>query len=82
VSKLSDEIKQCIIKKLEIIEYTNMYNFEEENKMTFGKGYDMNFVNAQTYHVHIHEKRNIPQDEFFPVTICIKILPLVMSTQS
>ena len=33
--------------------------------MTFGKGYDVNFVDAQTYHIHVREKGNIPQDEIY-----------------
>jgi len=65
VSKLSDEIKQIITKKLETIGYRNMYNSETETKMTFGKGYDLNVVNTQTYHAHIREKGNVPQDEIY-----------------
>ena len=63
--KLTDEIKQFITKKLEMIGYGNMYHSEKEKKMTFGKGYDANFVCAQTYHAHIREKGNKPQDEIF-----------------
>ncbi|MDR1761639.1 MAG: GrpB family protein [Bacteroidales bacterium] len=65
VPRLNDEIKQFIIKKLETIGYGNMYNAETENKMTFGKGYDKNCVCIQTYHIHIREKVNTPQDEIY-----------------
>ncbi len=65
VSKLTEEIKQIITKKLESIGYGNMQNAEKENKMTFGKGYDMNNVCTQTYHIHIREKGNTPQDEIY-----------------
>ena len=63
VSKLSNEIKQTITKKLETIGYGNMYNSEKDNKMTFGKGYDENYSRTQSYHVHIREKGNSPHDE-------------------
>jgi GrpB-like predicted nucleotidyltransferase (UPF0157 family) len=65
VSKLSDEIKRHITQKMEMIGYGNMYNSEKENKMTFGKGYDLNVVCTQTYHVHIREKGDKPQDEIY-----------------
>jgi GrpB-like predicted nucleotidyltransferase (UPF0157 family) len=65
VPKLSDEIKQVITKKLETIGYGNMYNSEKEKKMTFGKGYDVDLINTQTYHAHIREKGNMPQDEIY-----------------
>lgn len=65
ITKLNDNIKQVITQKLEILGYGNMYNTDEENKMTFGKGYDENYVYTQTYHIHIREKGNIPQDEIF-----------------
>jgi len=65
VLNLSNEIKQVIIEKLEKIGYGNMYNAEKENKMTFGKGYGENSVNLQTYHVHIREIGNMPQDEIY-----------------
>ena len=65
VSKLNDELKQDITKKLETIGYGNMYNAEKENKMTFGKGYVENHVCTQTYHVHIREKGDTPQDEIY-----------------
>ncbi|MDR2084183.1 MAG: GrpB family protein [Bacteroidales bacterium] len=63
VSKLSEELKQTITKKMENIGYRNMHNAEKENKMTFGKGYYENYTCTQTYHVHIREKDNLPQDE-------------------
>ena len=63
--KLSDEIKQFITKRLETVGYGNMHNSETETKMTFGKGYDLTVVSAQTYHVHIREKGNMPQDEIY-----------------
>jgi len=63
VSKLTDELKQIITQKLGTIGYGNMENAEKENQMTFGKGYDENDKCLQTYHVHIHEKGNSPQDE-------------------
>ena len=65
VSNLNDEIKQFITEKLERIGYGNMYNAEKENEMTFGKGYDENYVCMQTYHAHIREKGNMPQNEIF-----------------
>jgi GrpB-like predicted nucleotidyltransferase (UPF0157 family) len=33
--------------------------------MTFGKGYDEHYACTQTYHVHIREKGNTPQDEIY-----------------
>jgi len=65
VSNLSDEIKQVITQKLETIGYGNMRNAEKENEMTFGKGYDENYVCTQTYHLHIREKGKTPQDEIY-----------------
>jgi len=65
VTNLSDEIKQFVIQKLEMIGYINMYNAEKENKMTFGKGYDENYVYIHSYHIHIREKGNKPQDEIY-----------------
>ena len=65
VSNLNNEIKQIITEKLEKIGYGNMYNAEKEKEMTFGKGYDKSSVNLQTYHVHIGEKKDMPQDEIF-----------------
>jgi GrpB-like predicted nucleotidyltransferase (UPF0157 family) len=65
VSGLSNEMKRIIIKKLATIGYGNMYNSEREKKMTFGKGYDENYVSAQTYHVHIREKGDTPQEEIY-----------------
>ena len=65
VSNLKDEIKQVITEKLETIGYGNMYNAEKENKMTFGKGYDENYVCTTTYHLHIREKSKTPQDEIY-----------------
>ncbi|MDR0748138.1 MAG: GrpB family protein [Tannerellaceae bacterium] len=64
-SNLSDEIKRVITKKLGTIGYGNMYNAEKETKMTFGKGYDENYISAKTYHVHIRKKGNLPQDEIY-----------------
>jgi len=65
VSELSDETKLNITQKLEIIGYRNMYNSEKEKKMTFGKGYDLDFVSSQTYHAHIREKGKMPQNEIY-----------------
>ena len=65
VLKLSGEIKRFITKKLETIGYGNMYNAEKENEMTFGKGYGENYVYTQTYHIHIREMGNVPQDEIY-----------------
>ena len=65
VADLNDEIKLNITQKLETIGYGNMYHAEKEKKMTFGKGYEMNHICSQTYHVHIREKGNMPQDEIF-----------------
>jgi GrpB-like predicted nucleotidyltransferase (UPF0157 family) len=65
VSNLSDKIKLFITEKLETIGYENMYNAEKENKMTFGKGYEDNDVCMQTYHAHIREKEDMPQNEIF-----------------
>jgi GrpB-like predicted nucleotidyltransferase (UPF0157 family) len=64
VSSLNDEIKQFITKKLETVGYGNMNNAEKENQMTFGKGYDEH-VCTQTFHVHIREKSDTPQDEIY-----------------
>ena len=65
VSQLSNEIKQFIIQKLATIGYGNMYKAEKDNKMTFGKGYDLNVDCMQTYHAHIREKDHRPQDEIY-----------------
>jgi GrpB-like predicted nucleotidyltransferase (UPF0157 family) len=65
VPNLSDKIKQIITRKLETAGYGNMHNSERANKMTFGKGYDENTIDAQTYHVHIREKGNTPQEEIY-----------------
>jgi Uncharacterized conserved protein len=65
VLKLNDEIKQYLARELKTIGYGNMYNAEKENKMTFGKGYDENYIYNQTYHLHIREKGNAPQEEIY-----------------
>jgi GrpB-like predicted nucleotidyltransferase (UPF0157 family)/ribosomal protein S18 acetylase RimI-like enzyme len=65
VSNLNDEVKQVIIQKLGTIGYGNMCNAETENRTTFGKGYDENNACTQTFHVHICEKGNTPQDEIY-----------------
>ena len=65
VSKLSDEVKQYITQGLKTIGYRNMHNAEKENKMTFGKGYDESYIFTQTYHIHIREKGNTPQEEIY-----------------
>ena len=62
---LSADVKQFITKQLEMIGYGNMYNAEQENKMTFGKGYGVEGINTQTYHVHIREKGHKPQEEIY-----------------
>jgi len=65
VLKLSGEIKRFITKKLETIGYGNMYNAEKENEMTFGKGYGDNYLDTQTYHIHIREMGKVPQNEIY-----------------
>jgi len=50
---------------LETVGYGNMHNAEQENKMTFGKGYGKDYVGTQTYHVHIREKGDMPQEEIY-----------------
>ena len=65
VSKLSIATKQYITQELGAIGYRNMYNAEKDNKMTFGKGYNENYINTQTYHIHIREKGNTPQEEIY-----------------
>jgi GrpB-like predicted nucleotidyltransferase (UPF0157 family) len=65
VSNLSGEIKQAMTKKLETIGYGNMYNTEKKTKMTFGKGYDKNYINRQAFHVHIREKNIVTQEEIY-----------------
>jgi GrpB-like predicted nucleotidyltransferase (UPF0157 family) len=65
VLSLSDETKHFITEKLKAIGYGNMHNAEKDNRMTFAKGYDENFVYANTYHIHICEKGNTPQDEIY-----------------
>ena len=65
VPELSDEVKRIIARKLEMIGYENMSHSEKEKKMTLGKGYDLNCVDVQTYHVHIREKGDRPQDEIY-----------------
>ncbi|MDR2010783.1 MAG: GrpB family protein [Bacteroidales bacterium] len=65
VPDLSEKIKKFITEKLETIGYGNMYNAEQKNKMTFGKGYNENSTSKITYHVHIREKDNKLQDEIY-----------------
>ena len=65
VSNLIDELKQHITQELGTIGYGNMHNAETENKMTFGKGYDENYIFNQSYHIHIREKGNTPQEEIY-----------------
>jgi GrpB-like predicted nucleotidyltransferase (UPF0157 family) len=65
VLSLSKEIKQFIAEKLETIGYGNMCNAEKEKEMSFGKGYDENYVFETTYHIHIREKGKAPQDEIY-----------------
>ena len=65
ISELTNEIKLIITKKLEDIGYRNMYSSEKEKSMTFGKGYDLDFVDIQTYHAHIREKSKMLQDEIY-----------------
>ena len=63
--KLNDDLKQTLVKKLELIGYGNMHNATGENKMTFGKGYDENYAYNQTYHVHIRKKGHASQNEIY-----------------
>ena len=63
VPNLSIELKHIIARKLETAGYGNMSNSERENRMTFGKGYERNC--PHTYHIHIMEKGNTPQDEIY-----------------
>jgi GrpB-like predicted nucleotidyltransferase (UPF0157 family) len=65
VPNLSSELKQTITEKLEAIGYGNMNPAEKENTMIFGKGYDENGGCTLTYHIHIREKGNTPQDEIY-----------------
>ena len=65
VSNLSVEIKRYIVQKLGAIGYENMHNAEKVNKMTLGKGYNESYTYTQTYHVHIREKGNTPQEEIY-----------------
>ena len=65
ISALNEEAKRLITSKLASIGYGNMYNAEKEKKMAFGKGYDLEAVSTLTYHVHIREKGDKPQDEIF-----------------
>ena len=65
VPALNEEAKLLITRKLEKIGYGNMFNAEKEKKMTFGKGYDLESFSALTYHVHIREKGDKPQDETY-----------------
>ncbi|MDR2149040.1 MAG: GrpB family protein, partial [Tannerella sp.] len=51
--------------KLQTAGYGNMRNAEKENAMTFGKGYDIHFLDTQTYHVPVREQGNKPQDEIY-----------------
>ncbi|MDR2147929.1 MAG: GrpB family protein, partial [Tannerella sp.] len=51
VSNLNLATKQFITEKLQTAGYGNMRNAEKENAMTFGKGYDIHFLDTQTYHV-------------------------------
>lgn len=65
VENLNDTLKQIITLKLATIGYEKMHNAEKENKMTFGKGYDGNYSSTESYHIHIREKSNQPQDEIY-----------------
>ena len=65
VPNLNNEIKQYITQRLKTISYGNMYSAEKEKKMTFGKGYDKSYIYTQTYHIHIREKGNTPQEEIY-----------------
>ena len=65
VSELDDELKQKLIQKLSKVGYENMYDAEKEDKMTFGKGYNENYLYTQSYHLHIREKGVYPQDEMY-----------------
>ncbi|MDD4114609.1 MAG: GrpB family protein, partial [Massilibacteroides sp.] len=65
VPNLNDELKQTLIHKLSKIDYGNMDNVEDDHRMTFGKGYDENYLTTQSYHLHIREKGNYPQDEIY-----------------
>ncbi|MDR2979749.1 MAG: GrpB family protein [Bacteroidales bacterium] len=42
-----------------------MRNAEQERKMTFGKGYGVNLDSTQTYHIHIRQQGDTPQDEIY-----------------
>lgn len=42
-----------------------MYNSEQENKMTLGKGCDENYSFSESYHIHIREKGDMSQDEIY-----------------
>jgi GrpB-like predicted nucleotidyltransferase (UPF0157 family) len=65
IPELNNELKQVITQKLETIGYGNMQNAEQERKMTFGKGYGLNLDSTQTYHLHIREQGDTPQDEIY-----------------
>lgn len=65
VPGLTRETKQFLTRKLATVGYGNMTNAEKENRMTFGKGYDVNHTNTLTFHVHIREKGEGPQDEIY-----------------
>ncbi|MCD8042463.1 MAG: GrpB family protein [Tannerellaceae bacterium] len=65
VPDLNDELKQTLIQKLIQVGYENMDNAEKENKMTFGKGYDENYLSAHAYHLHIREKGDYLPDEIY-----------------
>jgi GrpB-like predicted nucleotidyltransferase (UPF0157 family) len=65
IPELNEESKQYIIQRLGTIGYGNMRNAGREHKMTFGKGYDENYLSAQTYHIHIREKCNTLPDEIY-----------------
>jgi GrpB-like predicted nucleotidyltransferase (UPF0157 family) len=65
VPELNDETKQTIAQKLETIGYGNMQNAEQERKMTFGKGYGLDSGSTQTYHLHIRQQGDTPQDEIY-----------------
>lgn len=65
VLNLNNKIKQIITDKLKTIGYKNMYNSEQENKMTFGKGYDENYSCKNTYHLHVRKKGTTLPDEIY-----------------
>lgn len=60
VNKLDSRAKQRLIEQLRPLGYENMTNTETELTMEFGKGYDMDDLLRQKYHLHVEQAEAMP----------------------